>query len=161
MGTSTTTNGRKTQSSTNDQGVVRKQITRHMADGTVEHEVSEEHKNSTTETQIVEYQQTITHLQSQLQLVDSKWTEAKDECHDLQRNSTALSDVMGTAVCEAVMKKAPGIELTVALLLIPRRPPKPKQDHHSPHRLPLPHSQRSRLRRERRDSAARGTGAVK
>lgn len=120
VGTSTTTNGRKTQSSTNDQGVVRKQITRHMADGTVEHEVSEEHKNSTTETQIVEYQQTITHLQSQLQLVDSKWTEAKDECHDLQRNSTALSDVMGTAVCEAVMKKAPGIELTVALLLIPR-----------------------------------------
>jgi hypothetical protein len=120
VGTSTTTNGRKTQSSTNDQGVVRKQITRHMADGTVEHEVSEEHKKSTTETQIVEYQQTITHLQSQLQLVDSKWTEAKDECHDLQRNSTALSDVMGTAVCEAVMKKAPGMELTVALLLIPR-----------------------------------------
>ena len=109
VGTSTTTNGRKTQSSTNDQGVVRKQITRHMADGTVEHEVSEEHKNSTTETQIVEYQQTITHLQSQLQLVDSKWTEAKDECHDLQRNSTALSDVMGTAVCEApAVDFAPG-----------------------------------------------------
>lgn len=120
VGTSTTTNGRKTLSSTNDQGVVRKQITRHMADGTVEHEVSEEHKNSTTDTQIVEYQQTITHLQSQLQLVDSRWTEAKNECHDLRRNSTALSDVMGTAVCEAVMKKASGLELTVALLLIPR-----------------------------------------
>ena len=57
---------------------------------------------------------------SQLKLVDSKWTAAKDECHDLQRNSTKLSDVMGTAVCEAVMKKAPGTEHTVALLLIPR-----------------------------------------
>ena len=120
VGTSTTTNARVTQSSSNDQGVVRKQITRHMADGTVEHEVSEERKNATNQTQIAEYQQTITHLQSQLRLVDSKWTEAKEECHDLQRNSTALSDVMGTAVCEAVMKKAPGTELTVALLLIPR-----------------------------------------
>ena len=99
---------------------MRKQITRHMADGTVEHEISEEHKNTTNQTQITEYQKTITHLQSQLQLVNSKWMEAKEECHDLQRNSTALSDVMGTAVCEAVMKKAPGTELTVALLLIPR-----------------------------------------
>lgn len=118
--TTTTTAGRATQSSTTDQGVVRRQITRHMADGTVEHEVSEEHKNAVTQTQIVEYQKTITHLQSQLKLVDSKWTEAKDECHDLQRFSAALSDNMGTAVCEAVMKKAPGTEFTVSLLLIPR-----------------------------------------
>ena len=116
----TTTSGRATKSSINDQGVVRRQITRHMANGTVEHEVSEEHKNSITQTQVEEYQQAITHLQSQLKLVDSKWTEAKEECHDLQRYNTALSDVMGTAVCEAVMKKHPGTELTVALLVIHR-----------------------------------------
>lgn len=119
---SSTMNRRSDNSVTSDNGVVRKQITRSiMPDGTiVENEVSEEHKNTHTETQKVELEMTITHLQSQLQLVDKECAGAKGQCHILQRNNAALGDRFSNVISEAVMNKAPGTELTIALILIPR-----------------------------------------
>ena len=117
-----TSNRRAETSTTTDRGVVRKQITRHVQPNgsAVEHEIFEERKDTTIQRQVEEYQATISRLQSNCKTLDTKWTEATDECQRLKAFNTGLGDTTGMATCEAIMRNKPGAEFSISLLLISR-----------------------------------------